>query len=255
MNEALAADTDQKQPLVEHMTELRNRLLYCVAFIGIVFMGLFYFANDLYTILSEPLRAHLPETTSMIATEVTSPFLTPMKLSFVVAIFMSMPFIFYQIWQFVKPALKRNEISLAFPLITSSIVLFYLGISFAYFIVFPLVFGFFTQVAPEGVSVMTDIASYLNFVIKLFFAFGFAFEIPIAAILLILTGVTTRESLAQKRPYVFIGCFVLGMLLTPPDILSQFLLAIPMWLLFELGLVMSLLVSRQHQKTEDRTST
>ena len=179
----------------------------------------------------------------MIATDVASPFLTPFKLSFVVAIFVSMPFILYQTWSFVKPGLKRSEMSLAFPLLTSSILLFYVGICFAYFVVFPLVFGFFTQVAPEGVAVMTDIASYLDFVIKLFFAFGFAFEIPIAVILLILMGVTTRESLAEKRPYVFVGCFVIGMLLTPPDILSQLLLAIPMWMLFELGLVMSLFIA------------
>jgi len=245
MNETLTVDPEFKQPLIAHMTEMRNRLLYCVAFIGLVFIGLFYVANDLYALLSEPLRAHLPESSNMIATDVASPFLTPFKLSFVVAIFVSMPFIFYQTWLFVKPGLKRNEVTLAFPLLASSILLFYIGISFAYFVVFPLIFGFFSSVAPEGVMVMTDIASYLDFVIKLFFAFGFAFEIPIAAILLILMGVTTRESLAQKRPYIFVGCFIIGMLLTPPDILSQLLLAIPMWLLFELGLVMSLLITKK----------
>jgi sec-independent protein translocase protein TatC len=245
MNETLTVDPEFKQPLIAHMTEMRNRLLYCVAFIGLVFIGLFYVANDLYALLSEPLRAHLPESSNMIATDVASPFLTPFKLSFVVAIFVSMPFIFYQTWLFVKPGLKRNEVTLAFPLLASSIMLFYIGISFAYFVVFPLIFGFFSSVAPEGVMVMTDIASYLDFVIKLFFAFGFAFEIPIAAILLILMGVTTRESLAQKRPYIFVGCFIIGMLLTPPDILSQLLLAIPMWLLFELGLVMSLLITKK----------
>jgi sec-independent protein translocase protein TatC len=247
MNETLTVDHEYKQPLIAHMTEMRNRLLYCVAFIGLVFIGLFYVANDLYALLSEPLRAHLPESSNMIATDVASPFLTPFKLSFVVAIFVSMPFIFYQAWLFVKPGLKRNEVTLAFPLLASSIMLFYIGISFAYFVVFPLIFGFFSSVAPEGVMVMTDIASYLDFVIKLFFAFGFAFEIPIAAILLILMGVTTRESLAQKRPYIFVGCFVIGMLLTPPDILSQLLLAIPMWLLFELGLVMSLLITKKEE--------
>lgn len=247
MNETLTVDPEYKQPLIAHMTEMRNRLLYCVVFIGLVFIGLFYVANDLYALLSEPLRAHLPESSNMIATDVASPFLTPFKLSFVVAIFVSMPFIFYQAWLFVKPGLKRNEVTLAFPLLASSIMLFYIGISFAYFVVFPLIFGFFSSVAPEGVMVMTDIASYLDFVIKLFFAFGFAFEIPIAAILLILMGVTTRESLAQKRPYIFVGCFVIGMLLTPPDILSQLLLAIPMWLLFELGLVMSLLITKKEE--------
>jgi sec-independent protein translocase protein TatC len=247
MNESLTLDPEYKQPLIAHMTEMRNRLLYCVAFIGLVFIGLFYVANDLYALLSEPLRAHLPESSNMIATGVASPFLTPFKLSFVVAIFVSMPFIFYQAWLFVKPGLKRNEVSLAFPLLASSIMLFYIGISFAYFVVFPLIFGFFSNAAPEGVMVMTDIASYLDFVIKLFFAFGFAFEIPIATILLILMGITTRASLAQKRPYIFVGCFIIGMLLTPPDILSQWLLAIPMWLLFELGLVMSLLITKKEE--------
>ncbi len=241
MNTSITEDSsDHKQPLVEHLTEMRNRLLYCVAFISAIFSGFFFISNDLYTFISEPLRRHLPDSSSMIATEVASPFLTPFKLSFLAAIFVSMPFILYQAWHFIKPGLRQKESSLALPMLSSSIVLFYLGVAFAYFVVFPLVFGFFTQVAPSGVTVMTDIGSYLDFVIKLFFAFGFAFEIPVITILLILMSMTTRESLAEKRPYVFIGCFIVGMILTPPDILSQFLLAVPMWLLFELGLFMSL---------------
>ena len=229
---------DQKQPLVHHLTELRNRLLYCIIFISVIFSGFFFVGNDLYAFISEPLRKHLPDTSSMIATEVASPFLTPFKLSFLAAVFVSVPYILFQLWQFIQPGLKQKESTFAFPLLTSSIVLFYLGIAFAYYVTFPLIFGFFTQVAPTGVAVMTDINSYLDFVIKLFFAFGFAFEIPVITILLVLMGITTRDALAKKRPYVFIACFVAGMLLTPPDILSQLLLAIPMWLLFELGLIM-----------------
>lgn len=241
---------DQHLPLTAHLTEARNRLLYCLVFIACVFSAFFMVGNELYSLLSEPLRRHLPDSSSMIATEVASPFLTPFKLSLVAAIFVAMPFVFYQIWRFIKPGLKQQERSLAFPLLTSSVILFYSGIAFAYFVVFPLVFGFFTQVAPMGVAVMTDISSYLDFVIKLFFAFGFAFEIPIVALLLILTRVTTREALADKRPYVFIGCFVIGMLLTPPDIMSQFLLAIPMWLLFEMGLLMAVLIKPKSESLE-----
>ena len=232
-------------PIVSSLVEVRNRVLYCVLFIGCVFLGLFYFANDLYGLISAPLRQFLPASSSMIATDVASPFLTPFKLSFLAAIFISVPYIFYQIWCFAKPAIKKHKASTAAPLLVASVLLFYLGVFFAYFVAFPLVFGFLTQAAPSGVAVMTDIGSYLDFVIKLLFAFGIAFEIPVVAILLILTGITTREALAEKRPYVFIGCFVVGMLLTPPDILSQFLLALPMWLLFELGLLMSLLISKQ----------
>ncbi|MGK0499432.1 MAG: sec-independent protein translocase protein TatC [Oceanicoccus sp.] len=230
---------DHRQPLIIHLTELRNRLLYCVLAVGVFFSGLFFFANELYELISEPLRRHLPEGTSMIATDVAAPFLTPFKLSLVAALVLAMPFVFYQIWQFVKPGLRRSEQALAWPLLTSSIVLFYLGIAFAYFLVFPLVFGFFTQVGPSDVAVMTDISRYLDFVIKLFLAFGFAFEIPVVTFLLVLTGICTRQSLRHKRAYVFVSCFVVGMLLTPPDIISQFLLALPMWLLFEAGLWMT----------------
>ena len=181
----------------------------------------------------------LPEGTNMIATEVASPFLTPFKLSLVLSFFVAMPYILHQIWSFIAPGLYINEKRVAAPLLISSVVLFYTGISFAFYIVFPLVFGFFTSVAPEGVTVMTDINRYLDFVLKLFFAFGLAFEIPIATVLLIWTGATTPKSLATKRPYVIVGCFVIGMLLTPPDVISQILLALPMWLLFEIGLLVS----------------
>ncbi len=241
----------EKQPLVYHLVELRRRLLYCGAFLLIVFLMVFPFANQLYTLLSEPLRYYLPESSSMIATEVASPFLTPFKLSLLAALFSAMPFIFYQFWAFIKPGLKQKEMSLMLPLLAGSSLLFYSGAAFAYFVVFPLVFGFFSQAAPDGVTVMTDISSYLDFAIKLFLAFGFAFEIPIITLILIMLGVTSRESLSSMRRYVFVGCFVIGMLLTPPDMISQLLLAIPMWLLFELGLLMSRLIDTEPDISPD----
>ncbi|MYM63609.1 twin-arginine translocase subunit TatC [Pseudomaricurvus sp. HS19] len=235
---------DQEMPLVQHLTELRDRMLRILLFVLLVFCGLFYFANDIYTYVSEPLQRYLPENSTMIATEVASPFLTPFKLTFILAFFVSMPFVLFQFWRFIAPALYQRERRLALPLLFSSILLFYAGIAFAYYVVFPIIFGFFTSVGPSNVTVMTDINSYLNFVLKLFFAFGLAFEIPIAAILLILAGVVSPDALARKRPYVVVGCFVLGMLLTPPDVISQTLLALPMWLLFETGLLFGRLLAR-----------
>jgi len=232
-----SADNDQGQPLVEHLIELRTRLLHALLSVLIIFLPLFYFANDIYAYISEPLRVFLPEGTTMIATEVASPFLTPFKMTLVLSIFVAMPYILHQIWSFIAPGLYSNEKKVATPLLISSIILFYTGIAFAFYVVFPLVFGFFTSVAPDGVTVMTDINRYLDFVLKLFFAFGLAFEIPIATVLLIWTGATTAKSMGSKRPYVIVGCFVVGMLLTPPDIISQILLALPMWLLFEAGIL------------------
>ena len=238
-------------PLIEHLIELRNRLLYCIGAVLVVFLGLVAFANDIYTFVAEPLIALLPEGTSMIATEVATPFLTPFKLTFFVAVVLALPYLLYQIWSFLAPGLYDNEKSLIAPLIGSSVLLFYAGITFAYFIVFPLVFGFFTSVAPEGVTVMTDIASYLDFVIKLFLAFGIVFEIPVAIILLIRTGAVTPESLAAKRAYVVVGCFILGMLLTPPDVISQVLLALPMWLLYECGIIIGRRITPKKKKNDD----
>ncbi|WP_299774938.1 twin-arginine translocase subunit TatC [uncultured Pseudoteredinibacter sp.] len=229
---------DVEQPLVQHLIELRDRLLRCILIVLLVFAGLFYFANDIYTFVAAPLQKFLPEGAGMIATEVAAPFLTPFKLTLFVSIFVSMPFLIYQVWQFIAPAMYREERRLALPIFVSSVFLFYAGIAFAYYAVFPLVFGFFTSVAPEGVSVMTDMGSYLDFILKIFFAFGLAFEIPIATFILISAGVSTPESLGEKRPYIIVGCFVLGMLLTPPDVISQLLLALPMWLLFEVGIIM-----------------
>ena len=226
---------DTPQPLVAHLTELRDRLLRCVLAVLLAFCALFAFANDIYSYVSEPLRALLPEGATMIATEVASPFLTPFKLTMVAAVFLTIPYLLFQLWSFVAPGMYRNEKRLAIPLLASSVLLFYAGAAFAYYVVFPLIFGFFTSVGPDDVAIMTDINRYLDFVLKLFFAFGLAFEIPIAAIILIKAGIVTADDLAGKRPYIIVGCFVLGMLLTPPDLISQSLLAIPMWLLFEAG--------------------
>ena len=239
--------TDNQQPLISHLIELRDRLLRGVIAVLILTAVLMPFSNDLYHFLSEPLLRHLPETSTMIATEVASPFLIPFKLTLSTAILLAVPILLYQLWAFIAPGLYDNERKLVFPLLFASTILFFLGIIFAYYVVFPIIFGFLTQAAPEGVAVMTDISSYLDFVLKLFFAFGLAFEVPIATLLLIWTGVSTVESLAEKRPYIIVGAFVIGMLLTPPDVISQTLLALPVWLLFELGLVCSRLLPKKDQ--------
>ena len=244
-------EQDQEQPLISHLVELRQRLMHILLIILVIFLGLFYFANDLYTYLSAPLTVLLPEGTSMIATDVTSPFFAPFKLTLVAAIFAAMPFILNQVWGFIAPGLYKHEKRLAIPLLISSIFLFYAGVAFAYFVVFPLIFGFFTSVGPENVAVMTDISSYLNFVLKLFFAFGIVFEIPIATLLLIWSGAATVEGLRNKRAYVIVGCFVLGMLLTPPDVISQSLLAVPMWLLFEIGIILGVIFVKKTDEDDE----
>jgi sec-independent protein translocase protein TatC len=229
--------SDEQQPLISHLVELRDRLLRAVLAVLLLTAALLPFSNDLYTFLSEPLLRSLPPNSSMIATEVASPFLAPFKLTLCTAIILAVPFLLYQLWAFIAPGLYDHERKLVFPLLFASTMLFMLGILFAYFVVFPLIFSFLTQTAPVGVTVMTDISSYLDFVLKLFFAFGLAFEIPIATVLMIWTGVTSKQSLIDKRPYIIVAAFVVGMLLTPPDVISQTLLAVPVWLLFELGLV------------------
>ncbi|MFV3404688.1 twin-arginine translocase subunit TatC [Pseudomonas sp. NY15463] len=241
---------DQPMPLVSHLTELRTRLLRCVAAIFLIFAGLFSFAQQIYTLVSAPLRAHLPANATMIATDVASPFLTPFKLTMIVSLFLAIPFILQQIWGFIAPGLYRHEKRIAIPLLISSILLFYAGMAFAYFLVFPLMFSFFAAATPEGVSMMTDIASYLDFVMTLFFAFGVAFEIPVAVVLLVWIGVVDVQYLKKVRPYVIIGCFVVGMILTPPDIFSQTLLAVPMWMLFEVGVLCGSLIRKRSQPDE-----
>lgn len=235
-------DTDTEElaegSLLSHLVELRSRLLKIAAAIVIAFVALLPFSRPIFSLVSGPLREVLPGN-AMIATGVASPLLTPFKLTFFVALFVAMPVVLYQIWAFVAPGLYRKEKRFAIPLLTSSIVLFYLGIAFAYFVVFPLMFSFFTAIAPDGVEVQTDIAQFLDFIMTIIFAFGLAFEVPVATVLIVWTGLVAPEKLASIRPYVFLGAFVVGMFLTPPDVFSQTLLAIPIYLLYELGIVMS----------------
>jgi len=250
------SDSDDKPnlaqaPLIEHLVELRSRLLRAVVAVLVIFLGLYAFANDIYTFVAQPLMALLPEGSQMIATEVASPFLAPFKLTLVVAVFAAIPYVLHQAWAFVAPGLYDNEKALALPILASSVALFYAGAAFAYFVVFPLLFEFFTQTGPEDVAVMTDINQYLNFVLKLFFAFGVAFEIPIATFLLIASGATTVESLSRKRPYIILGCFVVRMLLTPPDVISQSLLAAAMYLLYEVGILFGRLVRHRRRQSEE----
>jgi sec-independent protein translocase protein TatC len=242
---------ETEQPLLTHLIEMRDRLLRAVLAVLVIFLCVFYFANDLYHIVANPLIQRLPEGASMISTKPAGTFFTPMKLALVMSIFAAMPFILYQIWAFVAPGLYTHERKLIVPLLFSSTLLFYTGMVFAYYVVFPLMFTFFVTVAPEGVTVMTDISEYLDFVLKIFFAFVVAFDVPIATILLVWIGVTTPESLAAKRPYIVVGAFVVGMLLTPPDVISQTLLALPMWLLFEIGLIASRYFLRLKRQRED----
>mgnify|MGYP003322057955 FL=1 len=224
---------------MDNLIELRSRLIKCSIAVVFCFVCLIYFSNEIYQTLAEPLQAFLPAGSSMIATEVASPFLTPLKLTFFVSLLISMPYSLNQIWKFIAPGMYQNEKSLSFLVMLSSLLLFYSGIIFTYFLVLPLVFSFFTSSAPEGILVMTDISRYLDFVLSMMFAFSFAFEIPVFIFLLIWSGISSPESLSAKRPYVIIGCFTVGMFVTPPDVISQTLLAIPAWLLFEGGLLMA----------------
>ena len=233
------AEDDQGQPLVAHLTELRDRLLRIVICILVLAGFMMIWSGEIYTYVAEPLQRYLPEGTSMIATEVASTFLAPFKLVLVLALSLSMPVIFYQAWQFMAPGMYRHEKRIAGPLLVSSVVLFYAGMAFAYYVVFPLIFSFFSSITPEGVAYTPDISRFLDIVLKLFLAFGLAFEIPIATVLIVSTGAVSTDSLREKRPYVIVGCLVFGMLLTPPDIISQALLAVPMWMLFEMGLFFS----------------
>lgn len=247
MSESALPPTDKEMTLVQHLLDLKSSLTRGILAIIVFFLVLFPFANEIYVYISEPLTRYLPPETSMIATGVASPFLTPFKLSFVLAIYLAMPFLLYQLWRFIAPALYTHEKQLVAPILFFSSFLFYAGGAFAYYVVFPLVFGFLSTAAPDGVTVATDIAAYLDFVIKMFFAFGLSFEVPIVTVLLILTGMARPEKMAHARPYIIVGAFVLGMLLTPPDIISQTLLAVPMWLLFELGLIVGAYVLKKRQ--------
>ena len=239
------SDTDHEQPFISHLVELRTRLLRIVSGVLLVFVALSPFSNPIYSMLAGPLTRHMPAQSSMIAIDVLSPFLTPLKFTLVLAVFITIPWILYQVWAFIAPGLYQKEKRLALPVLISSTLLFYCGMAFAYFVIMPIFFAFITSTAPEGVAVMTDINRYLDFVMTIFFAFGVAFEVPVATVILVLIGIVTPEAMAAKRPYVIVGAFVVGMLLTPPDVISQTLLAVPMWLLFEVGIFVSRLLLRR----------
>ncbi|MEY3218929.1 MAG: hypothetical protein RIT27_286 [Pseudomonadota bacterium] len=232
-------ETHVEMPFLSHLVELRDRILKSLLAVAIIFLILFSYANELYTFLADPLMRLLPKGSNMIAIEVASPFLTPLKLTLVLSFYLAIPFILYHLWGFIAPGLYQHEKQLVVPLLISSSVLFYLGMLFAYYFVFPMVFGFFVSVAPIGIAVSTDISHYLDFVLQLFFGFGVAFETPILTIVLIWTGITTAEALAEKRRYIIVGAFTVGMVLTPPDVFSQISLSLPIWGLFELGLWLS----------------
>ncbi|RKZ37502.1 MAG: twin-arginine translocase subunit TatC [Gammaproteobacteria bacterium] len=237
-------------PFVQHLLELQDRLLKMILAIVVILLVLMPFATELFELLARPLLLLMPEGTEMIAIDVASPFFTPFKLTLMLSIFLAMPVIFYHLWAFVAPGLYKHEKSLILPLLASSTFLFYLGMAFAYYLVFPLVFGFMISMTPDGVEMMTDISRYLDFVLKLVFAFGIAFQVPIVTIVLVRMDIVSIESLSEKRPHIIVGAFVIGMLMTPPDMISQTLLAIPIWLLFELGLLLSRVAQRKKARNE-----
>jgi len=248
---ATANDPDgQEMSFIAHLLELRQRLLQIVLSVFLIFLVLISFANHLFTWIAHPLLRFMPEGTQMIAIDVASPFFVPMKLALVLSIFIAMPIILYHFWGFIAPGLYKTERELMLPLLVSSILLFYTGMLFAYFVVFPVVFGFMLYTTPVGVAMMTDIGRYLDFVLLLFFAFGITFEIPIATILLVWTGIVTPDALIEKRPYIIVGAFTIAMFLTPPDVFSQTLLAVPMWLLFEVGVFFSRIIMAKKQRRE-----
>ncbi|MBK8676372.1 MAG: twin-arginine translocase subunit TatC [Cellvibrionales bacterium] len=242
-------DDLQEQPLIAHLLELRRRLLWCICAVLAVFIGLAFFANDLFHFLSEPLLHYLPNGTGMLATEVIAPFTAPFKLAFVAAIFLCVPFLLYQVWAFIAPGLYQREKRIASPLLASSVLLFYAGVAFAYYLVFPVMFGFMSRILPEGVTYAPDISRYLDVVLGMFVAFGFTFEIPVATVLLVLMGVTSSAALVEKRSWIIVCCFIIAAVLTPPDALSQLMLAVPMCLLFEAGIFFSRLVERRDDST------
>lgn len=239
------SDVDREQPFISHLVELRSRLLRIVIGILAVFVAMSPFSNPIYSALAGPLTRHMPAQSSMIAIDVLSPFLTPLKFTLVLAVFVTVPWTLYQVWAFVAPGLYQREKRMVLPILASSTLLFYCGMAFAYFVIMPIFFAFITSTAPEGVAVMTDINRYLDFVMTIFLAFGVAFEVPVATVILALAGILSPEAMAAKRPFVIVGAFVVGMLLTPPDVISQTLLALPMWLLFEIGVFISRLLLRR----------
>lgn len=236
--------------LISHLVELRDRLLRAVIAVFVLFMPCAYFSDRLFTLVALPLIEKMPQGTSMIATSIIAPFMAPLKLALLAALFLAMPYVLFQAWAFVAPGLYRHEKRFAIPLMLSSIVLFYAGVAFAYFVVFPLMFAFLTSAAPQGVQVMTDMSNYLDFVLLLFFAFGIAFEIPVATVLLASTGLVKVETMTKNRGYVILGIFIIAAFLTPPDALSQSFMAVPMYVLYELGIVMSRILLKNKQARE-----
>lgn len=233
--------------ILQYLIEFRKRLINCLLVVTVIFSVLFYFANSIYTLLALPLLNHLPHGSGLIATNVVAPFFVPFELTFVAALFLAVPFFLYQMWAFVAPALYQNERKLVWPLLLMSCILFYTGVAFAYFVIFPILFGFLTQAAPHGVLVSPDISQYLDFTLKLFFVFGIIFEVPVITIIVIWSGITSRKQLIKVRPYAIVGSFIIGMLLAPPDVISQTLLAIPLWLLFEAGIILSQFFVREEK--------
>ena len=236
---------DSSESFISHLIELRNRLIRALIAIGLVFVCLFPFAGDLYAVLAHPLLAVLPKGGQMIATDVTTPFFVPMKVAMMSAFVVALPYVLYQMWAFVAPGMYAHERRLVAPLVVASTLLFLCGMSFAYFLVFPVVFGFITSVAPQGVAVMTDINKYLDFVLTLFVAFGITFEVPVAVVVLVRMGVVSVEKLREIRPYVVVGAFVIGAIFTPPDVVSQIMLAVPLWLLYELGILVAAMMVKK----------
>ncbi len=245
----------EESSLLSHLVELRDRLIRCFLTVLVLFICLFPFSEELFTLVAQPLIDALPAESSMIATQVASPFLIPFKTTLWIALFAGMPVIIYQVWAFVAPGLYKREKKFAIPLVVSSVLLFFCGVAFAYFVVFPLIFAFFNAVAPEGVAVMTDISNYLDFILLIFFAFGLAFEVPIATVMLVWSGLVSVDKLGGARPYVFLGAFVAGMLLTPPDVISQTLLAVPIYLLYEVGIIMSRVILPKRATDDAESST
>ena len=245
-----SAEDEKELSLIDHLVELRDRILKSVSAVLVLILALFYWANDIYIFVAGPLLAALPEGSSMIAIDPTSPFFAPFKLAFYVSFLLAAPYILYQMWSFIAPGLYKNEKTVAIPLFISSVVLFYSGIAFARYILFGIIFRFFISMSPEGIQVAPDISSFLSFALTIFFAFGVAFEIPIAVFLCIWAGLAEPDSLAKKRPYVVVGCFVVAMMLTPPDPFTQSMLALPMWALFELGIFAGRFTRKRQEQRE-----
>jgi sec-independent protein translocase protein TatC len=254
-HDPVASENHESKPLLTHLIELRNRLLRAILAVALIFLGLMNFSNELFLMVSEPMRAALPAGTTMIATDVAAPFLTPFELTFYVALMLAIPYLLHQLWSFVSPGLYRHEIRMALPLLISSVLLFYCGVAFAHFVVLPMMFKVLSATGPAGIAYTPDITRFLDITLKLYFGFGVAFEMPVATVLLIISGVVTPQSLSAKRPYVIVGCFVIGAVLTPPDAISQCMMAISMWLLFELGALVGRILYTQNPDDIDVVDT